>query len=166
MDLESDRLQQLRDIVEWTNPGPGGFYDDLGNPSCEPHLVHSRRYGDDPGFLAAAATFFDDRPSLRKSWWDQAMTVYDTPLTLRYTDLDTTAHYRVRVVYGGGPVRLLANEKWEVHPLLSRTFERVEFDIPPEATAKGVLELRWQGQPGRGGNGRGCQVAEVWLLKK
>jgi hypothetical protein len=29
-----------------------------------------------------------------------------------------------------------------------------------------VLNLRWYGQEGRGGAGRGCQVAEVWLIKK
>ena len=36
----------------------------------------------------------------------------------------------------------------------------------PEATTGGVLDLRWYGVPGRGGAGRGCQVAEVWLIKK
>ena len=29
-----------------------------------------------------------------------------------------------------------------------------------------VLTLTWSADPGRGGNGRGCQVAEVWLVKK
>ena len=28
---EAARLAALREIVEWTNPGPGGVYDDLGN---------------------------------------------------------------------------------------------------------------------------------------
>jgi hypothetical protein len=35
-----------------------------------------------------------------------------------------------------------------------------------EATQTGELTLTWHGEPGRGGNGRGCQVAEVWLTKK
>jgi hypothetical protein len=165
-ELESERLRQLQEIVEWTNPGPGGHYDDLGNPSCQPHLVRDKPFQDDPGFLASPATFFDDRPGLRKSWWDQALTTYDQPLVLRYTGLDRTAQYRARVVYGGGPVRLVANEKWELHSLLNRPYERIEFDVPAAATSGGVLELRWQGKPGRGGNGRGCQVAEVWLIKR
>jgi hypothetical protein len=26
--------------------------------------------------------------------------------------------------------------------------------------------LNWTQEPGAGGNGRGCQVAEVWLIKQ
>ena len=42
----------------------------------------------------------------------------------------------------------------------------MEFDIPREATRNGSLTLTWTVEPGRGGNGRGCQVAEVWLIRK
>ena len=65
-------------------------------------------------------------------------------------------------------VRLTANDSIEVHPFLakSRDMTPVEFDIPPEATRDGTLNLTWDAEPGRGGNGRGCQVAEVWLIKK
>jgi hypothetical protein len=42
----------------------------------------------------------------------------------------------------------------------------VEFDIPRAATSGGELNLSWYGEAGLGGNGRGCQVAEVWLIKK
>jgi hypothetical protein len=30
----------------------------------------------------------------------------------------------------------------------------------------GALTLTWHGEPGLGGDGRGCQVSEVWLLKE
>ena len=42
----------------------------------------------------------------------------------------------------------------------------VEFDIPREATRNGELNLTWTREPGQGGNGRGCQVSEIWLIKK
>ena len=42
----------------------------------------------------------------------------------------------------------------------------LEFDIPREATAGGSLSLKWFGTPGLGGNGRGNQVAEVWLIRQ
>ena len=42
----------------------------------------------------------------------------------------------------------------------------VEFDIPRAATTKGELDLSWYREAGLGGNGRGCEVAEVWLIKK
>ena len=32
-------LKAVEEILQWTNPGPGGFYDDLGNIACQPHLV-------------------------------------------------------------------------------------------------------------------------------
>jgi len=40
------------------------------------------------------------------------------------------------------------------------------FDIPAEATQEGLLELSWYREQGLGGNGRGCQVSEIWLIKK
>jgi hypothetical protein len=42
----------------------------------------------------------------------------------------------------------------------------LEFDVPGEATATGELTLSWSREPGLGGNGRGCQVSEVWLIRK
>jgi hypothetical protein len=165
-DSEAERLKQIDEIVHWADPGPGGFYDDLGNAACQPHLVRGPGGADDPAFFASALAHFEDRPQGRKSWWDQALALHDSPLHLRYTGLDPAARYKVRAVYGGGPVRLVANEKSEVHPPLSKPYERVEFDVPPEATAGGELDLRWYGQAGRGGAGRGCQVAEVWLMKR
>ena len=41
-----------------------------------------------------------------------------------------------------------------------------EFALPADASGKRELTLTWYQEPGRGGNGRGCQVAEVWLTKK
>jgi hypothetical protein len=163
---EPERLRLIDDVLHWTDPGPGGFYDDLGNPAAQPHLVRGVGFDEDPAFLASALTHFDDPPGGRRSWCNQAMALYDAPLVLHYTGLDPAAHYRVRAVYGGGPIRLVANDNSEVHPLLNKPYERLEFDLPPQAAAGGNLTLRWYGKPGRGGPGRGCQVAEVWLLKK
>ena len=42
----------------------------------------------------------------------------------------------------------------------------LEFDIPQAATETGELTLSWFGEPGLGGNGRGCQVSEAWLIKE
>ena len=42
----------------------------------------------------------------------------------------------------------------------------IEFDIPRAATRKGELDLAWSRETGLGGNGRGAQVAEVWLIRK
>ena len=103
------------------------------------------------------------------SWWDLAETYYDTPLRMRYTGLDKGARYKVRVVYVGDPqrdMRLVADDKFEVHPFIKKEMRPLEFDIPAEATADGELNLSWYQAPGSRGAGRGCQVAEIWLIKK
>ena len=66
----------------------------------------------------------------------------------------------------GRKVRLTAGEGHEVHGFLARPFEPVEFDVLAAATAGGKLTLIWTPEPGAGGPGRGCQVCEVWVLKK
>ncbi len=172
MDAESDRLRGMDAIVNWTNPGPGGFYDDLGNPSCQPHLVRGPGFTKDPAFLQSAQVGFHYVPDWRLSWCTHAESLFDAPLQMRYEGLDPTANYKLRVVYAGdnfrARVRLLANDSVEVHPLQPKPapIRPVEFDIPKSATANGALTLTWYQEPGRGGGGRGCQVAEVWLIRK
>ena len=65
-------------------------------------------------------------------------------------------------------IRLEANDKIEIHPLMARPvpFHPLEFDIPREATAGTTLRLKWYREAGLGDAGRGMQVAEVWLMKK
>ena len=90
---------------------------------------------------------------------------------MRYNHLDPHAAYKLRVVYGGDrarKVRLVTGDGLEIHPYLAKPPEGgpQEFDIPPAATASGSLTLHWTREPGLGGNGRGCQVSEVWLIRK
>jgi hypothetical protein len=158
--------------VNWTNPGPGGFYDDLGNPSCQPHLVRGRGFTKDPAFLQSSLVGFRYVPDWRLSWCTHAESLNDAPLQMQYRGLDPQARYKIRVVYAGDNrsrrVRLVANGTTEIHQLQAKPapVRPIEFDIPKSATAKGELALSWFQEPGRGGNGRGCQVAEVWLMRK
>jgi hypothetical protein len=178
-----ERLQAIAAIVDWEDPGPGGFYDDLGNVARQPHLVSGMSFAEDPGRMQSPRVGFeedlvvdepDEQPGVarRVSWLDHAEVLYDTPLQVRYTELDRQASYRLRVVYAGDApkrkIRLVANDGIEIHPLLTRPlpFKPLEFDIPLQATAGGQLTLTWSGEPGLGGNGRGCQVSEIWLMRK
>jgi hypothetical protein len=172
---EGERLAALDAVLMRTDPGPGGFYDDLGDPERRPHLVRGPGWEKDPAFYASSLTGFGFRAggpdlSLPKAWWTHAESLYDAPLMVRYTGLDKSAAYRVRVVYGreraGTKIRLVANDKLEIHASVSKALEPLEFDIPPEATAGGELTLTWTQAAGSGGTGRGCQVAEVFLLRK
>lgn len=170
---EHDRIAALGDLLDWSNPGPGGFYDDLGNLTQQPHLVRGPGFEKDPDFQHSSLVGFGSRTpdrGWRLSWVTHAETLDDTPLEMAYHDLDRKAHYKIRVVYAGEtprvPIRLVANGRFEIHPFLPKSPEpkRLEFSIPAAATEDGELRLQWTRPTGLGGNGRGVQVAEVWLM--
>ncbi|MGH9397322.1 MAG: hypothetical protein ACRD18_10800, partial [Terriglobia bacterium] len=176
--LPSDerRINAILEILDRTNPGPGGFYDDLGNVAQEPHLIRGLGAGRDPEFRHSALDEFayPDRMGglVPVTWKRWAGSLYDEPLELHYPNLDPSAEYRLRVVYAGNAmnkrIRLAANKGIEIHNYIQKPWpiRPLEFDIPSQAVAAGELRLSWFGEPGLGHNGQGCQVAEVWLMKK
>ncbi len=168
------QIATIHTLLFRTDPGPGGFYDQPGNVSNRPHLVLGPGPMEDPDFRKSPLIGFkypdrlqDKAPIAWKSW---AESLSDAPLTMHYPNLDRQMRYRLRVVYSGDAphmkLRLMANETIEVHPYILRSWPPApqEFAIPSEATASGELKLTWTREPGQGGNGRGCQVAEVWLI--
>lgn len=171
---EGDRLAKISEILNWTNPGPGGFYDDLGDLRQQPHLVKGEGFDKDPEFRHSALISFGARrpdQGWRVSWYRDAESMFDAPLRMHYSDLDPAAQYKVRVTYAGDmlrvPIRLMANGNVEIHGYRPKAFPvaPAEFTIPREATRTGTLDLEWTRPAGLGGNGRGCQVSEVWLIR-
>jgi hypothetical protein len=167
------QIDAVRSMLFRTDPGPGGFYDQLGNVSFRPHLLPGLGSPEDPAFRKSAQIGFfaeslhDTFPIAWKCW---AESLYDAPLTMHYPNLDRKQEYKLQVVYSGTQrdkkIRLVANDKIEIHPYILRTWppKPQQFAIPREATAGGELKLAWTREPGLGGNGGGCQVAEVWLM--
>ena len=88
---EPERLKAIDEIARWTDPGPGGFYDDLGNPARQPHLVRGPGFSEDPGCLRLARARISRKTSWwtnrrkrpasprRLSWMDHAEVLYETP---------------------------------------------------------------------------------------
>ncbi|GGH10940.1 hypothetical protein GCM10011586_29470 [Silvibacterium dinghuense] len=180
---ESERQAELVKLLHYEDPGPGGYYDDLGDPTHEPHLVLSSSSSSssssnsnsspDPQLYTTTVNGIADKipdDGLRISTLTYAETLYDKPLEMRYQNLDPKEHYHLRVTYGGEdytlPIRLVANDTVEIHAPLLRKHnpEILEFDIPDSAIADGTLDLKWTRPAGIGGGGRGLQVAEVWLI--
>ncbi len=170
---EAEQLALIDRIVHWEDPGPGGFYDDLGNALKQPHLVRYQG-ADDPGFtLGPQEAHYRSLDNyslqvsrLKMSWLDYAQTPSRIPLKMRYEGLDSDATYRLRVTYHGrfAPImRLTVDESIEIHGALPmpQPVWPVEFEIPHRATRDGTLDLRWDLV-----DRRGCQVAEVWLLRQ
>lgn len=171
---EAERLAAIDRMVRWTDPGPGGYYDDLGNPSQQPHLVRGLSFEEDPQRFKSTLTGFGYRPDWRLSWMTHAESFWETPLQMRYSGLDPAAPYRVRIVYAGDvfsmntTIRLVANDTYEIHPPMKKEspIAPVEFDVPVDATRGGELTLTFSTPPGLGSAGRGNQIAEVWLVRK
>jgi hypothetical protein len=169
---EGERLKQINRVLNWDDPGPGGFYDDLGDLSRQPHLVRGLPYGLDPAFLQSSYVGHSYRAERRSSWWNTAETLGDTALQMHYDHLDRSAQYKIRITYAGDSpnikIRLVANDKIEIHPLITKPnpIAPIEFQIPKQATQSGELNLSWYREASLGGNGRGCQIAEVWLIKE
>ena len=160
-------LAGVQHILNWEDPGPGGFYDNLGDAGRQPHLVHQKAWADDPGYVESPrCDFRHTQPGDKLSWAKYAETLYGSPLIMRYTGLDPNASYKVRAVYSGRykpTMTLTANGRIKVHGPVATPAAPVpqEWPIPREATASGTLELRWDRSVGRG-----AQVSEVWLIKE
>jgi hypothetical protein len=168
---ESQRLNAIDNIVNRTNPGPGGFYDNLGSHSSMHRILNDVAWEDDPGTLKSPRIAFYYKVNRREdrdiplAWKNQAGTIYETPLRLFYDNLDPDATYSVRAAYTGRRgkmVRLAADDVYAIHDLIETMEPPIrEFPIPKEATEDGRLELIWTCGEGQ----RGSQVAEIWLIR-
>lgn len=172
MGTEQQKLAAIAGLLAWEDPGPGGFYDDLGNPGKQPHLVQQLPWADDPGYVLSTSNEFiwhngqTTNPlqgAGRLSWQDQAQTLYGQPLQMRYTGLAADADYTVRAAYLG---RFNATLRLEADGVVLGTSARpgtapyqVQYTIPRSVTSDGELDLAWY----LANTARGCQVAEVWL---
>ena len=191
---EGERLAAIVALLHRADPGPGGFYDDLGNPAMRTHVVNEGPgWENDPGGFHSVRSEYaafsggligrtsadatrPDGPARfilnPTAWWTWAETRYETPLTMRWEHLDPEAAYKVRVVFVGHAsdpkIRLVANGNTEIHGWISKpeAMGPVEYPIPPVATKSGTLVLRWILDQGQGGFNGSIDIAEVFLIKR
>ena len=172
---EEERAAKIREIVNWSNPGPGGYYLDLSNAYGCPFIVQGAAYEEDPAFYRSPHRRFPygkNSLPIRRSWRGYTGGLNDFPFRLKFPMLDSDARYKLRVVYSDTeddvPIRLVANESIEIHPFVLKPFppRPEEFDIPREATREGELRLSLSRQPGLGGLGAGHEICEIWIIKQ
>jgi hypothetical protein len=200
MENADAQLAAIDEILNWENPGPGGFYDDLGNVGQYEHVVYQQTWEEDPSgchtarvefpyYKADQATIRESasqaqaenmvfkeeraknapatqgRQELRMSWQSQISTLYGTPLKMRYEGLDPKAQYTLKVTYTGRfkpSMTLTLNDEFSIHGPVPQPdpIWPVSYYLPREATKGGTLDVEWNLV-----DGRGCVVAEVWLIK-
>jgi hypothetical protein len=160
-------VEDIEKIINYEDAGPGGFYDNLGVAGEQPHLVRQKPWQEDPGFVYSPIEWVDSKAGSdrRHSQLTHAVCRYDTPLLMRWEELDSAATYHIKVVYRGpfGPqFTCTTDEGLLVHGVRGNTeSEPVSYSIPPAATRDGVLGLEWQ----LANQVRGVSVTEIWLIK-
>lgn len=166
---DCETTDDLDAILDYEDPGPGGFYDNLGVAGEQPHLVGQYMWHEDPGFVHHPINWLDneDDPDDRHSQLTDALARYDTPLEMRWCNLDRNAAYRIRVVYAGPfdiRIRCETDDGIEVHGFIEKPGnEIVSFPVPKTSTADGTLVLRWMQDTSD--IMRGVSVSEIWLEK-
>jgi len=178
---ENAKLSLIEELLNRENPGPGGFYDNLGQSLETPRLVDYPVWEEDPGSLRSPRVGFEtglrgkewiytvqatgfDGIAIPLAWMNQITTLYEMPLSVVYEDLDPHTNFVLRVAYTGrfrAKIRLTADDKFQIHEIMETgTIPISEFAIPSEATRDGRLKLTWTCAEGE----RGTQVAELWLI--
>jgi hypothetical protein len=184
---EPGRLKAVETMLHRTDPGPGGFYDNFGDPSSWRRIVSKKSWADDPGSLESPRVSFGvgltgvdwihevvakgfEGQTTPLAWMDQINTLYDTPLEMEYDNLDPSSTYKLRIGYTG---RFRSNMKLVADGVLIHDYMRMgtrpinEFTLPQEVTEDGKVRFTWSCGTDDGGEGeRGSQVAELWLIRQ
>lgn len=156
LESEEDKLERIKIIYSWENPGPGSYYDNVSNIAQSPHVT---------------TTVYD---AVDYGWWDSgycrwrlSSQVYQNDPILEYEDLDPNARYIVRVAgYGEALIRI---DGQRLEPMVYDK-ERdgfKEFVVPKSAVGDGEIRvtfdkpeeshLRWRFY---------SSVSDVWLIKR
>ena len=164
---EEDKIARLDIIRKWENPGPGSFYDDIGNVAKSDQVLRGKPLSEDP--------LMQTNPNPDFMWWDNGMarvrqawvSKMDWPIGLQYDHLDKSATYILRTTgYGQCLVRVNSER---IYPTIDEKGigEIKEFFIPKSLYNNGSItltfdiphepEINWRQQ---------SRLSEVWLIKK
>jgi len=151
------RLEELR---TWEEPGPGSFYDDLGNLAKDPHVARERyRMPTSGGFAWWDGGYSRARLSWQVSSWP--------PGGLEYDRLDPEATYVLRFS-GFGDMKVKADDQTLTATRYgAENGDIKEYPVPKELTedgrltvkpsAKRLRDVNWRHQP---------RLSEAWLIKQ
>lgn len=175
---EAARRQLLLQMLDRTDPGEGGYYDNFGTAESMKRARISNGTHD-PGnlksqFINFAVWFLHlNEKEIQKiggpvplAWITNLSTLYGKPLVISYDGFDPTAEYLLRVTYvatyfGNGKIRLVANDKHVIHDGLQLR-KQVEVKEFPIFLASNNITLKWTVADGF----HGPNIAELWIEKR
>jgi hypothetical protein len=163
---DSAQVAALLEIANWEHPGPGSYYDDIGNVAKSPHVLRGEPWITDPVMRKQDDGSFD--------WWNDGfsrqrhsfMSSMRWPAGLEYNGLDSTSPYTVRVT-GVGECLLKINGQRVAHTRYGKsTGEIKEFPVPPELIKDRKLTLTFEDIDEDNINWRNqSRINEIWLIK-
>lgn len=179
---KKEKKAVVEGILQRTNPGPGGFYDNFGNPASWNRVITKYDEKKDPGNLRTPRVSFGvglqgkewvheitakgfEGDASPMAWMNQVTTLYDLPLEIEYDNLDQNASYVIKVAYTGrfrSRMKMMA-DGIQVHNFIKTGIQPIyKFPIPAEAIHDGKVTFSWT----CGEAERGAQVSEIWIVKE
>jgi hypothetical protein len=184
---EAARLAVVAEMLNRTNPGPGGFYDNLGSYRSNRRIDPGQGWANDPGYLSSPRTAHavyllpggdvkeqeKELGGIPLAWINHVNVLLDTPIIVRYENLDSSADYKVKVAYLGEigaeahkaiQLKLTANDSFvvdEIVPVNGATITIRESFIPREVVSEGKLKLTFLRTKGT----KRMNVGEIWLVR-
>lgn len=156
MKSDEAKLARIEQIINWENPGKGGFYDNISDVCASPHVTSCT----------------DD--AIDYAWWDDGRSrkrlstqLFQFSPVLEYGKLDSAANYLIRVS-GYGEALLRANGTRLTPIKYDKDLETFkEFQLPKELIKEGELTLTFDRPNEAHLNWRQySKVTEVWLIRQ
>jgi hypothetical protein len=163
---ESAKVARLDVIRTWENPGPGSFYDDIGNVAKSPRVLRGEALTTDPRMRR------DPNPDFM--WWEMGMTrvrqswisKMDWPIGLRYDGVDPDAAYEIRTTGLKQCLPLVNGERITPTADGEEIGDVKQFPVPKELYVDGMIVLTFDVPHEPGINWRyTSRLNEVWLIK-
>jgi hypothetical protein len=180
-------------LLNRTDPGPGGFYEDFGDGGPSAHLIAGPGPEKDPAYYFSPLTqawpakhSHGNPPCTTKlAWTRYASSFYDNPLTMQFEGLDVAASYTLQIVYYTSgplagvnsscvetptcraPIQLMANEQLlHAYAPAPLPMQVLSFPLAQNTTRRGSVRVSCNQEAGQGGDGRACCISEVWLRRR
>src|SRR6478735_8424380 len=159
LNTEAERLAAIDQMLHRTDPGPGGFYDNFGNPAAWRRIKAKKTWAEDPGSLESPRVSFGvgltgvdwvheivakgfEGQTMPLAWMNQINTLYDTPLEMEYDRLGPNAEYILKIAYTGrfrSSIKLVADGVTIHNYIRMGTKPLFEFALPKVITKDGKV---------------------------
>jgi hypothetical protein len=165
MKSEDEQRRRLREIALWEHPGPGSFYDNIGDIAHSPHVtwLAPDYMGEETRTPEQTFWSWDNGNSRARLSWQTSM----WPANFIYDALDPDANYVVRST--GFNQALLRINGERVDPVIDGKAmgEIKEWQVPSRLLKDRRLVLTWDRPDEEKLNWRNrSRLTEVWLIKK